>query len=113
MSDHAVRVLLSGAVQGCGVRPALARLAAQRSWSGSVRNTTGGVELILAGALPDAESLTVMIRDALPLEAVTNELTCATLPKFVGTGFHIEESDATGLPEAQRDELSSRLADQC
>ncbi len=96
MPDHAVRVLLSGAVQGCGVRPALARLAARHGWSGSVRNTTAGVELILSGSLPDSESLAGMIHDALPHEAVTTKLTCATRPTFAGSGFHIEDSDATG-----------------
>ena len=96
MPERAVRVLLSGAVQGCGVRPALARLAARLEWSGSVRNTTGGVELILSGGLPDDALLAALIRDALPLEAVTKGLTCATVPKFAGSGFRIEDSDATG-----------------
>ena len=96
MSNRAVRVLLSGAVQGCGVRPALARLAAQHSWSGSVRNTTVGVELILSGGLPGTELLAVMIRDALPHEAAMNELTFATLSNFEGTDFCIEDSDVTG-----------------
>ncbi len=96
MPERAVRVLLSGAVQGCGVRPALARLAARQAWSGLVRNTTVGVELVLSGDLPEDELLAALIRDALPLEAVTTGLTCTTVPKFAGSGFRIEDSDATG-----------------
>ena len=96
MPDRAVRVLLLGAVQGCGVRPALARMASLGRWSGSVRNTTAGVELILAGDLPDANPLEQFIRAALPFAAEISELTIASLPGFDGSDFHIEDSDATG-----------------
>lgn len=44
----AVRLLLTGAVQGIGLRPQLARLAEQHAWRGFCRNTSQGVEVLLA-----------------------------------------------------------------
>lgn len=42
------RIVIQGAVQGRGVRPAIARLAATHGWEGAVSNTSQGVELTLA-----------------------------------------------------------------
>lgn len=112
MPNLAVRIMLSGTVQGCGVRPALARLAAQHSWSGSVRNTTAGVELILSGPLPDTVSLSTMIRDTLPRDAVATELTCVPLPNFGGSGFHIEDSGNIG-PLATPIPRDVAICDEC
>lgn len=98
MHDRVVRVLLSGSVQGCGVRPALARLADRHRWSGSVKNIAAGVELILKSeALPDDNSLTVLIRDSLPPVARISELTVSSHPRFEGASFNILESDTAGL----------------
>lgn len=98
MHDRVVRVLLSGTVQGCGVRPALARMADRHHWSGSVKNTASGVELILKSkALPDDKSLTLLIRDSLPPASRINDLTISPIPRFDGSGFNIDDSDTAGL----------------
>lgn len=98
MSVRAVRALLSGHVQGCGVRPALARLAVRQSWSGTVRNTTAGVELRLCGALPANETLAQLIADSLPFSCDRNRLLLSDVVDFTATGFCIEPSELSGSP---------------
>ncbi len=44
------RIVIQGAVQGRGVRPAIARLAATHGWGGDVRNTPQGVELTISAS---------------------------------------------------------------
>lgn len=96
MPERAIKLLLFGAVQGCGVRPTLARLAANRGWSGRVRNTTAGVELMLCGNLPSDQELLSTIQTLLPGEAGTLEMTFDHIPTFPGSDFHIEASDVEG-----------------
>lgn len=96
MAERAVRMTLTGAVQGCGVRPALARMAAQYSWSGSVRNTTAGVELILAGVLPDAELLADIVRGVLPNSGVIKQLTWINISPNAPHHFQIDQSETLG-----------------
>ncbi len=96
MSDRAIRIVVSGAVQGCGVRPALARFAIRHSWSGSVRNTTSGVDVRLMGLLPPDETLATLIREAIPMEATVQGLTFTTIPLFEQGVFRIAESTSSG-----------------
>ncbi|MFO1019803.1 MAG: carbamoyltransferase HypF [Planctomycetales bacterium] len=44
----AVRLLLNGGVQGCGLRPRLSRFAAAQGWGGFCRNTSEGVEVFFS-----------------------------------------------------------------
>ena len=46
----AERIVLRGLVQGVGMRPALARIAAKHALQGVIRNTDGGVEMLLEGS---------------------------------------------------------------
>ena len=101
MQHQVVQVLLSGAVQGCGVRPALARMANKYQWCGSVKNTGAGVDLILkSDDLPDENTLSAIIRNSLPRAATIGSLTIQSLSAFEGSGFRIEESVTTGPPAA-------------
>ncbi|MFA5472995.1 MAG: acylphosphatase, partial [Aminobacteriaceae bacterium] len=43
------KILVTGIVQGVGFRPFCARTAERLGLSGSVRNTSGGVEIELSG----------------------------------------------------------------
>ncbi|RMF36810.1 MAG: carbamoyltransferase HypF [Planctomycetota bacterium] len=52
-SHVAVRAILTGRVQGIGVRPTVARLAGQHGLGGYITNTQEGVEIWIEGA-PDA-----------------------------------------------------------
>jgi hydrogenase maturation protein HypF len=81
LDQRRVVVTLSGVVQGLGVRPAIARLAAAEGLAGEVRNDAGGVGVdaqgapahvarflaSLAGALPEgARVLSITIEDVAP-----------------------------------------------
>lgn len=96
MSNRAVRFSMSGFVQGCGVRPALAKLATRHGWSGSVRNTTDGVELILVGELPDFQLLADQLRAALPRQAVVTRFVSEPWEMLAEVGFSIEPSMSGG-----------------
>jgi hydrogenase maturation protein HypF len=89
MARNAYRVLLQGAVQGRGVRPAVARVAEQNRWCGTVRNTAGGVELRVAADGLRAADLETLLRDALP-GLVAPRIDAA--PDAGWTGFTIEPS---------------------
>jgi hydrogenase maturation protein HypF len=100
MSTRTVRIRLSGAVQGCGVRPALTRLANANGWSGKVKNTCNGADLILAGNLPEDDRLLSIVRLSLPLESKPGKITIETIEEFIGSGFSIEASYAGGTVSA-------------
>lgn len=113
MDQQAVHVLLSGAVQGCGVRPALARMANRYAWSGSVRNSVAGVELFLkSDCLPEEQTLFAIIRDSVPSAAEISSLTIKSLPTFEGSGFNIEASATDGNPAA-RVPADVAICDEC
>lgn len=100
MAFRAVQMKLSGALQGMGVRPQLARMAMQHSWSGSVRNTLAGIDLILAGDLPEENVLKSIVRNALPIHAITIVDELPVSARSAQTGFRIEESELTGAISA-------------
>jgi len=62
----AVRLLLTGTVQGIGLRPQLARLAEQHAWRGFCRNTSRGVDVLLAGKDLTASAVFDVLRSTLP-----------------------------------------------
>lgn len=95
------KILLKGAVQGCGLRPALARLALQNNWSGTVRNTTAGVELIVQGSLPADDQLRVLIGQVLPDEATISGWFGESIQSSLSGRFQIVESNTAGVDFAQ------------
>jgi hydrogenase maturation protein HypF len=96
MADTSRRILLQGSVQGCGVRPELARLAAAHQWSGSVRNAATGVELLLRGTLPPDDQLGALISKCMPSSARLDNYTCSPMTDLIVAGFEIVDSEATG-----------------
>lgn len=96
MSRQAIKLLLSGAVQGCGIRPTLATLAINRGWSGRVRNTSSGVELTLCGNLPSDQDLLSTIQSILPDGGRAVEMICEAIPAFSERDFQIEDSESAG-----------------
>ncbi len=89
MPRVAFRALLQGAVQGQGVRPAVCRLAEERGWCGTVRNSADGVEIHVAGGSLEANDLEASLRRAVHrLTAVHIE----AAPDAGWTAFSIESS---------------------
>lgn len=89
------QLLVSGVVQGVGFRPFCARLAESLGLSGSVRNTSGGVEVILEGTDERiAEYIVRLDRERPPASVITS---LATVERQViaapsGAEFEILES---------------------
>ncbi len=90
------RIVLQGEVQGCGLRPAVARLAAVRGWSGSVRNTSAGVEVIVSGQLPGDDDLQVLLMKSLPATAKVGHVAIEVYRKAVAPKFRIIDSVISG-----------------
>ncbi len=112
MADTSRRILLQGTVQGSGVRPELARLAAEHQWSGSVRNATAGVELVLRGTLPPDDQLRALISRCMPSSAIVDTYTCSPMTDLVTEGFEIVDSELIG-PLATSVPLDRAICDEC
>lgn len=93
--ESARKIVLQGAVQGCGVRPALARLAISQGWSGSVKNTNHGVELLIQGPLPGDAELQALLQAALPVGSSLAAMIIHRCQPTQATGFCIENSTDT------------------
>ena len=96
MRKTARRIILTGTVQGCGMRPTLARLAARLGWTGLVRNCQDGVELIVAGHLPADEHLYDILRQSLPRQAAVAACRIESYHNPIEDAFHIAESQVSG-----------------
>jgi hydrogenase maturation protein HypF len=99
VTRHGCDLLIRGFVQGQGVRPALARLAIQRGWSGSVRNHPQGVLLRLCGEqAPDFAEAAEAVRTAHPAlaAAVIEPCPAGDAPHESAPGFRIDESETIG-----------------
>ena len=68
------RIVLHGHVQGLGVRPAIYRLANALELAGQVRNTLGGVEIVVSGTSEDVASFRHRLPGELPREARVEQL---------------------------------------
>jgi hydrogenase maturation protein HypF len=93
-----IRVRLTGAVQGVGMRPFVHRLAQDCGLSGFVRNGADGVTIEVEGPRI-ADFLARLSAEAPPL-ATIDAIGIDTLPPSGDTGFTIRES--TGGPAATR-----------
>jgi hydrogenase maturation protein HypF len=83
----AVRIRLTGCVQGAGVRPSIARLAKSLNLAGAVRNTLAGLEIEVQGTTTQLS----LFQQHLP----------ASMP----TGSSVEQSDVTAIAPTQRAEF--------
>lgn len=69
------RIELSGCVQGIGLRPAVARLAAECRVGGCVANSLSGVQITVEGARPQVEEFLQRLRSSLPKSADIRDMT--------------------------------------
>ncbi len=92
-----VRIQLSGAVQGVGMRPALVRHARRWRVSGWVKNLSGAVELEVQGNSEQLDGFLASFREALPRAARLDQLEQARIPVAEPSqAFEIIESTARG-----------------
>ncbi len=89
----AARHHLSGLVQGVGMRPAIARLAAELELRGSVCNSTKGVDIIVEGDPEKVEQFERRLPVHVPAEAMVTSLYTATVPLSGAASFLIKESN--------------------
>lgn len=95
----AVRLRLTGRVQGIGMRPAIARFAQQLALAGYVRNTLGGVEVFVEGAEQDVARFTDEFREQLPDAAEISSSESDFVQPQRLDAFRVEpESRATNPP---------------
>lgn len=92
----AMRIELSGRVQGLGVRPAVARLAARLNLAGSVSNSTCGVQILVEGRGADVATFRTELGRCLPKGTRIESRHEQPIESQGGTHFCIEPSDASG-----------------
>ncbi len=88
--------MLRGRVQGCGVRPAIARLALGLRLRGCVRNTPDGVLIHVEGNRDDLMAFAGQLFGALPSEAVVENLAEKPAGITGAAEFRIESSTSHG-----------------
>lgn len=90
------KLLLRGSVQGCGIRPLIARIATSKALHGDVRNSQAGVEITLYGEHPSIASFCTALREVTSgtLQMLSENLARIEL---VPQGFEIVSSDRDGV----------------
>lgn len=91
----AIRIRLTGSVQGMGVRPAIARLADAFSIRGVVRNTSDGVEIFAEGTNTNLKRFTRSLETGLPIQSHVLKTSEETITCVGVTGFRIESETST------------------
>lgn len=98
IAESAARGLLSGRVQGLGVRPAIANLARKLGLRGRVRNVTSGVEILLEGPQPAIMDFQQGLQAALPRPAQLERCLWSTALVQNFESFEIERQGPCGPP---------------
>ncbi len=107
-----MRIELHGRVQGLGVRPAVARLAAECQLAGSVKNSTGGVSIHVEGRQAAIEAFRQELPDRLPEAArIETRWEEAAAPGNTAS-FRIEASASSG-PLMARVPVDLAVCDHC
>ncbi|MCA8997063.1 MAG: carbamoyltransferase HypF [Planctomycetaceae bacterium] len=92
----AVELLLTGQVQGRGVRPAIARLAASLRLAGDVRNTLKGLSITLEGVSEAINRFCESLPTALPSGCQIIDIQRQDAEPQDRDQFHIRRDDNTG-----------------
>lgn len=95
-SRTAIRMTLTGRVQGLGVRPAIARWATQLSLTGWVGNTCQGVEVVVEGPPDSIDRFTRELRQYLPGAAAVERQECVSIEPPGSETFAIRRDSASG-----------------
>lgn len=100
-TTSAVRLTLTGRVQGLGVRPAIARAARRLSLTGWVCNTNQGIEVVAEGAADRVAQFARELTGNLPSAAVVEQREDRAIPPPHGTAFEIRTNPAAGPLQAR------------
>ena len=92
----AAEFLLRGRVQGLGVRPAIARLAAELTLAGVVANRGDGVAVHVEGGEDQVAAFTRRLRESLPDGAVVEQVVIHAATPTGAAGFRIDAGHAEG-----------------
>jgi hydrogenase maturation protein HypF len=90
------RLVLCGYVQGLGVRPAVARLAARLDLAGSVANRLEGVEIVVEGSAKQLDAFEAGLLTALPGGARLERIERRSQSATGQSGFRLVEELAAG-----------------
>jgi len=93
--------LLQGRVQGLGVRPAIARLAANLNLNGMVQNTGDGVFIHVEGEPAAVTAFTSQLSGRMPALAQFVVAQCSTVSVIEATQFRIVDGCADGHANCQ------------
>jgi hydrogenase maturation protein HypF len=93
----AERWLLRGPVQGIGLRPRLARLAARCQLSGHVQNSAAGVEILVEGGADAVERFAVLLPSELPAGVTGHDVRRAKAALSGTRDFRIIADGSQGL----------------
>ena len=92
---YETRFLVTGIVRGVGFRPFCSRLASELELSGSVRNTSHGVEIVLRGLESSIESYIARLQtenpDASTISSIVTISSCRIENTYIRS-FQIEKS---------------------
>ena len=97
----AERLKLLGQVQGLGVRPAIARLAAELQLAGYVRNTDEGVEIDIEGTSSGLAQFRQRLVSALPRGVRLDQVIATQIERTDHAAFEIVGSSGTGALAAR------------
>ena len=100
-TKSAVRIVLSGQVQGLGVRPAIYRLAAELEIAGSVYNSADGVAIIAEGTADQLKIFQSSLIERLPVAAQVTSHVATMIDSANRTRFEISQdqnSDPLNIP---------------
>lgn len=93
------KLLLRGSVQGCGIRPTIAKIATSNALKGDVRNSQAGVEITLYGDRSSIASFCTALRELTSgsLQVLNENLARSDL---MPEDFQIVSSDNAGVVDA-------------
>jgi hydrogenase maturation protein HypF len=95
------RVLVRGIVQGVGFRPFVFNLAQRHGLSGSVTNSSDGVEIIVQGRCGVIEAFVAELLERPPAAARIDDVQIERIDPGAAADFHIRDSERSGPPSTQ------------
>ncbi len=95
-TSQRILIRVTGLVQGVGFRPFVYRAARRLGLAGSVRNSTGGVEIDAEGGPEEVEALLAALREEAPPLARVSDVLVEEAPPGSARSFVVQESAPDG-----------------